>query len=1003
MAATTGKIAGKVIDVATNAPLPGANVQLLGTALGAVSDTKGEFYIINIPPGEYSIKASIMGYKTLTQTGVKVATDLTTTLVFKLESTVIAGQEVTIVAERPIVEKDVTGSQQIMDAGGLERAPVLNLGQALSQKSGFYSTGITTYVRSGVSSEVNYRLDGMSLNSGLLSDNYQRLNTSAIQEVSVMTGGYNAEYGDAMSGVVNVVTKEAASGSKGIHGSLNYRLRPAGQYHWGKNMYSENLWKYTNYDKSYWETQLADPTKAAGYAQYFQRFYGWDGTRVPTADELLSTYRKQITPNSILGDYTKRPEQDVEMTLYGGITKKLNFLLSGRYKRAVNIFPQAQEYNPEYNIQGKLNYDVSSNKKLTLNFIRGWYKSATFTESNWNNYESSEEARWQPNADVRSPYDNQAYAPWGGYWLKGPETKNFNSVSLKWQHMLSASTFYTIQLGYLYDYMTELQDYDKFTTSTETVPWGDSWFDLAGNFRLESRQIQVNNYSLSKVFSAKGDFTSQINQSHQIKTGAEFKLYDLDYQHYYMEFPAGDVWHLDNVFSGKPYEGSMYVQDKMEYSGVILNVGLRLDAFNANHNYPENMYDPLGFESWNGGVNGAPSNTADIWQATRGPKDWFAVKTDYPSYYAGHLQDKNTLASEWKFALAPRLGLSFPITDRSKLRFSYGHFYQRPSWSKILGFPTSWYESDPYTTVRMDQWQGWYGQPGLTYEKTIQYELGFDQNILDLVRLTTTAYYKDMSHLTHFAFNGTYNVSGGGFADIGWGAGNVETQSYTRNIANDGHDLVFYANDAYKDIRGVEVSLDKLYRDNWSANVTFNYGLSSGGTPSYWQYNEDASIINPPRNYSETKTTWLSDITLKGSVNYVTPNDLGPKGLLGNITLGMYHEYFAGPQYTWYPKDFTGLRVPNNKRWPGHNRTDLKLSKKINVGRFSPVLSVEVYNLFNNYDLNLSYLGGTDLDNWETKKIIPKYAASGEPNIWWFYNSVSNPKRMIYFSLGLDL
>jgi hypothetical protein len=1005
-AATTGKIAGKAIDLANGSPLPGANVQIVGTNYGAVTDMQGEFFIINLSPGTYSVKTSMMGYKTVTQTGIKVAIDLTTSVLFKMESTVIPGQEVTIVAERPIIEKDVTGSQQILDAGSLQRTPVLNLNQALSQQSGFYNTGITTYTRAGVSSEVNYRLDGASLNSGILSDNYQRLNTSSIQEVSVLTGGYNAEYGDAMSGVVNVVTKEAVSGSKAIHGSINYRMRPAGQYHWGQNMYDNTLWKYTHFDKAYWEGELSDATKATGFAQYFQRFYGWDGNRVPTADELLATYRKQITPNPILGDYTKRPEHDLEATMYGGITRNLNFMLSGRFKNAVNIFPQAQEYNPDYNVQAKLNYEISSNKKLTLNFLHGYYKSATFTESNWNNYESSEEARWQPNADVRNPYDNQAYAPWGGYWLKGPETKNFNLGTLKWQHVLNPSTFYTVQLSYMNDYMTELQDYGKLNTSTDPltgVPWGDSWFDLGGNFRLESRQIQVNNYSTSKVFSAKGDFTSQVHKSHQIKTGAEVKAYDLDYQHYYMEFPAGDVWHLDNVFKGKPYEGSMYVQDKMEYSGIILNVGLRMDAFNANHNYPGNMYDPLGFQSWNGGVNGAPSNTADIWQATKGPLDWFAVKTDYPSFFAGKLQDKNTVKSEMKFALAPRLGLSFPITDNSKLRFSYGHFYQRPSWAKILGFPTSWYESDPYGTVRMDQWQGWYGQPGLTYEKTIQYEVGFDQNILDVVRLGMTAYYKDCSRLTHYAFNGTYNVSGGSFADIGWGAGNVETQSYTRNITNDGHDLVFYANDAYKDIRGLEVTLDKLFLRTWSANLTFNYGLSSGGTPSYWQYNEDASIVNPPRDYSESKTTWLSNVMVKGSLSYVTPDKVGPMGLLGNITMGVYHEYFTGPQYTWYPKDFQGLKVPNNKRWYPHNRTDLKLSKRVPIGRFTPVIGVEVFNLFNNYDRNMSYLGGTDMDLWQEKKQMPRISQSGEDDVWWFYNSISNPKREIYVSLSLEL
>jgi len=1002
IAGTTGKISGTITDQATGDGLAGVNVTIVGTNMGAATGTDGTYFIINIPPGTYSVRVSMMGYKPYTKTDVVIIVDRTTRVDYNLQLAVLEGEEVTVIADRPVIEKDVTGSMAVMNSDKLKRSPVIDLKDAIKQQTGIYSTGETTYIRSGLASEVNYVLDGTSLNSGVLSDNWQRLNTSAMQEVSVLTGGYNAEYGNAMSGVVNVVTKEADISQRNHHGTIKYRMRPAGQYHWGDNMYSNDLWKYPNFDLAYWQGKLQDPGTAAGYAQYFQRFYGWDGNTTPTAEQLLSTYREQITPDATLGDYTERHEHDVEATFYGSPMDKLSYLVSGRFKNGVNIFPQAKKYNPDYNIQAKFNYHLSSDKKLSLNLLRGYYKSCTYTESNWNNMESSQEARWQPNSDVRHPYTGQAYAPWGGYWLKGPQEKALNMVTLQWQQTLSPATFYTVQFTYLSDDMTELQDYSKLKTDESTVGWGDSWFDLGGNFRLDAKQMINNNYSNSKVFTAKSDLTSQINNFNQVKTGVEFKLYDVDYQHYYLEFGGGDVWHLDNVFSGKPVESAIYVQDKMEFSGMIINVGLRFDAFNAQHKYPESIYDPLGFQTWNGGDGAIPSNTEPIWQANMDTKDWMDLMTtaDYQRFFEGVRQDKNTVDSEWKFALAPRIGLAFPITENSKLRFSYGHFCQRPSWSKLMGFPTSWYDSDPLGSVRMDQWQGYYGNPGLTYERTIQYELGFDQNLFDIIRLDVTAYYKDASRLTRFSHNSSYNRSGGGFASTGWGGGNVETFSKSRNIANDGHDNIFYTNNAFKDIRGVEVNAEKLFNNRWAANIMFNYGLSTGGQAGYWEYREDADAVHQPHSFSEGKTTWISSYILKGGVSYVTPGDLGFFGIVDNITISLFHEYFAGPEYTWYPKDYTDLQTPENKRWYPHNRTDLKFVKRIALGSITPVIGVEVFNLFNCFDRVLP--GGTNLDNWENDKEMPKNWRSNENDKWNFYNSISNPKRMIYFTLSLE-
>ena len=358
LAGTTGKISGVVLDASTGEALFGANVFIDGVAMGAATDEDGFYFIINIPPGTYSVTVSYVGYEKVMTSNVLVMIDRTTNLDFSLNPSRIELDAVTVVSQRPIIDQDVTGSQQNLDAGQINRAPVADLKDVMRQQSGILNTGETSFIRGGLASELNYMLDGTSLNSGIISDNYQRLNLTSIQEISVITGGYNAEYGQAMSGVVNVVTKEASGIDREIHGTIKYRMRPAGQYHWGSNMYDNSLLKYTYFqDLEYWNGRLGSANQQRTMARYFQRWYGpgtaandplWDGNNVPTAEQLRDTYYQQITPSEELADYAKRVEHEIEGSIYGSPVNNLSILLSGRYKRGVNIFPQAQDYNPEY-------------------------------------------------------------------------------------------------------------------------------------------------------------------------------------------------------------------------------------------------------------------------------------------------------------------------------------------------------------------------------------------------------------------------------------------------------------------------------------------------------------------------------------------------------------------------------------------------------------------------------------------------------------------------------
>ena len=134
------------------------------------------------------------------------------------------------------------------------------------------------HFRGGHILESVYMIDNVSLNSGLLSDNYTGINTSTVQEVSVLTGGYNAEYGNAQSGIVNIVTKE---GFGGIHGTVITRMRPAGKYHWGSNFYSPANYDWTHFDLDYWTGMSQNPNT---------EFYGQD------PNQLLAQWQTKSLP-----------------------------------------------------------------------------------------------------------------------------------------------------------------------------------------------------------------------------------------------------------------------------------------------------------------------------------------------------------------------------------------------------------------------------------------------------------------------------------------------------------------------------------------------------------------------------------------------------------------------------------------------------------------------------------------------------------------------------------
>ncbi len=204
-AGTTGKLAGRVTDKAKQ-PLPGANIILVGTQLGAVSDMDGYYTILNIPPGRYQVRYAFIGCKTMTVSQILVTTDHTTTQDVQLEQSVIEGETVQVVAQRPIVETNLTSSVATVTSDAIAIMPVQDLQEVVDLQAGV----VDGHFRGGRTGEVQYQINGVSVNNSYDNSSTLRIDRSLLQEVQVISGTFDAEYGQAMSGVVNVVLKSGS-------------------------------------------------------------------------------------------------------------------------------------------------------------------------------------------------------------------------------------------------------------------------------------------------------------------------------------------------------------------------------------------------------------------------------------------------------------------------------------------------------------------------------------------------------------------------------------------------------------------------------------------------------------------------------------------------------------------------------------------------------------------------------------------------------------------------
>jgi outer membrane receptor protein involved in Fe transport len=922
-AGTTGKLAGVVKDTQTGEALPGVAVQIVGTTIGAATNIDGEYFIINVPPGRYRIKASLVGYTPVEVKDVKVSLDLTTNIDFNLTTQTIDMGTVTVEAERPIVEVDVTTTRTYFESKDFVRAPVSNIQGAVGLTAG----SVQGSFRGGrrTEGETIYLVDGVSL-ANPLGDSYSgfvpgqgisdALATSvpreSVQEAEVLTGGFTAEYPSVQSAIINIVTKEG--GSK-YHGKFKASGSPEILFG-GASIYKDEgmLHDYIyGYEIREYEDSLGQPVR--------------DSVVVPMDNDGRTRYYDTRRYEFSLGGPIPIDKMD--------IPGKASFYLSGDVQKfgSQNLSHENPPYEHEpgylynfddlWSVQGKLTWDPSANKKLVFTFLKSeenpsewdhdWTKRVTSTvfavdtvvsgadTSYTRRYvEGDRYLTW--NASTSS-YDT-VYVPWihnasgtdsvravNRSMLENQPLREMwsHEVSLSYAHNISAKTFYTLQ-GSRFLTAQKVRALDPYDGHPLT-------YDEMGQDRFDPSVKQYDNYWYVNpnyvtrvrqddeqiVYTLKGDVTSQIDVRNLVKAGFELKSYDLLID-YVSRASGGNNY--KSQFDVKPIGFGCYAQDKIETKGMVISFGARFDYFDPRTWVP---YDPTD-----------------------------ALKQEYNDKETGAVFDpkerfKNPVRADKKYQVSPRVGVSFPITEKDVLRFSYGHYFQMPILDHL-------YNNHAYDLSGAHKY---IGNPDLNEQKTVAYEVGVDHGFSDYLRLSVTGFYKDISGLVNYHW-----------------VKNPEVGTFFNR----------FTNTDYARVKGFEVSLSQRPWRGLSGQVAYTYQIATGKSSTENSGFLDHYYGRKPRT-EDWNLDWDQRHTVNATISYEIPDSWGPEmwgtHLFGDWYTSVVFSFGSGIPYSSGTNPPTPELPPiNDKRYPSSYSIDTRLEKGFSLfGNLRTAFFVEVYNL----------------------------------------------------------
>ena len=974
----TGKVDGYVKDAGTGQPLANANVIIEGTdpLLGAPTDEEGYFFILNVPPGTYTISATYIGYREIKMTETVVRPDLTTPLNFNLnEAAVDIGAEVIVTGERQLIQADKTSKVETLKHEDIIEMPVENLSRLLAtqsnitiltntpyQKRGYEARGVDDIrMRGGRNNEVSLMIDGMQVSNPVFGGFGTEINTFAIEQMNIQSGGFDASYGNALSGVINITTREGGNISTG---TIEYNTsRP-----FGIDALATETGTANNNQQV--QLSLSGPVKgirglsyfaSANYstrasATYLLDQIIWDDFRgdFPTSLQLMELYanhtgqidlHNRTQAELLYGDLwvTDREAQTVTVPMMVMGYKNRSIMPVDNVKGWIGI-----GFNNTLALNTKLTYRIGNTMKLNFDlrhsqaynqpnlrqayYIYRW-PTGPYSWIRPNDRVTTLDDQGLPTLD-RYPEYNETVKAWvpseqlelGRSWNRtGQAGRNVNytesqTYGFLFSHNISARTFYQVrgqQFGsarkvrivrdfenpFYANYWKVSPDWDNIKSKWELdYNWADINDPWEGYFRIQNDD---NYYAgdQSRNSSSRIDVTSQVTKNHSIRTGVEVMYRDMwreDYQSH------GSVSSRPTIYHMFPKEGAFYLTDKIEFNSIIVTLGTRIDYANSGGSMWADPLDPLGQQD--------PTN----------------LELEYNGW----------VSAKKKYKFSPRFSVAFPLTDETVISFNFGHFYQNPNYR------------DLYRGINERETQmvgdNIIGNTSLEHEKSIQYEVGMQQQFGMMYALNANLWLKETTNQV----------------------GSVRVPRYSDVGGDNPYDYSVFINNNFGSARGLDLSVIKRYSNYFSGNFSYTFSKSSVLKQTSWDgYWDGNTILTLPKR--EEQATWEQPHSFRGNLSFNLPPAFGPDMLgfkpLSSFGVTFLYSGTSGWSYNPSSTSTAGIGEVNQgaeSRSPFTHNIDARFRKMFQLFDLDAQVSMSLRNLLNSRSTQEPYtntgLGGVE-------------------------------------------
>ena len=984
-AQSTGKIEGLVTDKQSGQPLEGTQVTVEGTTLGNITNDRGYYFILNVPPGLRSIRFNYTGYAPGLVENVRIQAGHTSTINASMETATFELAMIVFESEpEPLVPRDNVQTKQRVPGDFSASMPVDRIEEALALKAGVVQNRAGKFsIRGGRLGKEAIYIDGILVRAfseqAYLSDKISSDNSplvvgkNSVEEVNVITGGFNAEYGQAQSGVINIISREGADRLSGSTQLISDALMPrTGDY--GYNELSIDLsvpLPLPGFSSVFLSAELkgmADATPSArggsaGFRGIDQAFLHrlnsyLDQLGLYNPSSMASLKVGTLDANSLEPGIQRLDRHCFASVLWSdsngdGLPETRTLVPGDRFGpegRILNENGVFRAPNPArlsgnsgdlYTTSGKFTWYANSSLKIIATHIGSRNQRLYYRHENIFN------APERRNSGERVLTSNTIF---GADWVIHQSAERSSNLIFRASlyrnrqngGALSGSSyprstrggFGFSRLSFIDESRTGLDDIYQAVEGMEpsggSYPTYNSGYlnAFASTFTPLPGQRGQSNPSnplllfnesglpyrlvndLEERITLKADFDAQVHRFSRMKAGVEIQRMSVDTRHFfYVGGPLQDSWSVE------PGIYAAYAQNRLDLGDLVLDTGLRLDYF-----------DPV---------------------------------AQFPNVPGEALASDLRYSTNSKFKLSPRLEVGFPVTERSQLRLSYGVFAQVPAFSDYYSLISRDIQQD----LASDNINNYFGNGRLDMPYTTAFEAGFTTLLSENTYLDFAGYNKDIRGNIAYRWLDPQQL-----LDLG----GVTDRSSTRF----GKNLFIATNGDHGNIKGFDLSFSRRLTDLWSANASYSltFARSSASDPQEFARAYGRQIIrdpltgqdknpDPPSEQSPMDTDQTHTVNLQASLEL--PADFLEGTLYGKLlsstgTFLTWH-FHSGRPYT-LANSLGNLATGenNNARTSSVKIANLRVSKRVGLGEKKRLsFFVEVMNLFNTVNVNAPMVNPT--------------------------------------------